>query len=294
MSAIHSNKVSISSGAEWLLQGFSLLGRAPLQLGLAGGAFGLLSGLALLAVGENRTGLLLVQVVMTACTALLLGGLVWAAREVAQGRSPGAGDLLQGLRADKAPKLLALLLPQLLAGTVMLLLFLLLVGMEPLQVLSDLVTRMEGGYQPKPEDLQGFPAGRFLLWLLLLVAVALVTAFCTFTAYPQVMFGTDGPLAAMRASLQACLRNLGALLVFFLLLGITFMAINLAVSLLATGVSLVAGQAGMVLVAQTLMMAVLMPVMAGAFHAAWRQLHGDAAATDDGAAVQAPTGQIEV
>lgn len=292
MHAININKVPASSGAEWLLRGFGLLGRAPLQLGLVSGALGLLAGLALLAVGENRGGLMVVQVGVAVCTALLLGGLVWAAREIEQGRQPGPGDLLQGLRADKAPQLLVLLLPQLLAAVLIIVLLLALVGKDAILTFVDLMTRMEGGYQPKPEDLKDFPAGRFLLWMLLLAVVALLTAFCTFTAYPQVMFGNHGPLAAMRASLQACLRNLGALLVFFLLLGIAFMALNVAVTLVAGLVSLLAGQAGMVLVAQTLTMAVLMPVMAGASHAAWRQLHGDAAAADP-TSPPLPGGQIE-
>lgn len=292
------NKVSISRGAEWLLRGFALLGRAPLLLGAAGGLLGLVAGLGLIVSGNNMTGNLVVQLLITVLSPLLLGGLVWTVREVDQGRSPAVGDLMQGLRADKAPSLLALLLPQLLAAAVLFVLLMLLVGKDALLAFVDLVANVEQGRQPTPDDLKDFPAGRFLLWLLLLVGVAMLTAFSTFTAYPQVMFDQRNPLQAIRNSLQACFRNLLAVLLFFILLAIALFAVNIAVMLVGGVVGLVAGERGALLVVQVLTMAVLMPVMAGAFYAAWADMHGTAsdASGHDQAVVPPPVngGSIEV
>lgn len=293
MTPIH--KVSAASGAEWLLRGFSLLGKAFVPLGVAAGLFGLLAGLVMVATGASQGAALAGQVVVTVLTPLVLGALVWGAREVAHARAvpfSGLGNALQG----RVGRLLGLLLPQFAAVVAIIVLLLALVGVDNMQGFADLVTKAQSGAQPTPEDVNALPFGRLMLWLVLAGIIGIVTAFCTFTAYPLVVFNGLGAIEAIRTSLRACLRNVGALLVFFLLLVIAAVAINIAVAIVASMLGWLAGNTAMTLFAQAAMMAVLLPVMAGAFHAAWRQMHGgDAdAAANPALPPQLPNGSIEV
>jgi hypothetical protein len=78
----------------------------------------------------------------------------------------------------------------------------------------------------------------------------------------------------MRNSLRACLHNLLALLVFYILLFIAFFMMSIGIQLLSMTVQLVAGQTAAIWVSNLLLMAVLMPVLAGAVYYAWRQMLG--------------------
>ena len=69
-------------------------------------------------------------------------------------------------------------------------------------------------------------------------------------------------------------------------------AITFAVQLLAMMVQLVAGPSAAIWVANLLMMAVLMPLLAGAVYHAWRQMLGASQATV-GSEVTAPASHFE-
>ncbi|MCZ3100076.1 hypothetical protein NYZ00_19320, partial [Acinetobacter baumannii] len=80
-------KVPASAGAEWLLDGFRLLKRSPFGLGTLGlifGALGLLSSLAA-QHGQSALGMTL-QLAFVLIGPLLLAGMIFAAREVDEGR----------------------------------------------------------------------------------------------------------------------------------------------------------------------------------------------------------------
>ena len=96
-------KVPFSAGAEWLLGGFSLWRRAPLALGLLGLIWGCIAGLA------SVTGQLWLSLVLALLGPVLFAGVVYAAREVDQGRKAEPAHLLQGLRDGKGPRLMAML-----------------------------------------------------------------------------------------------------------------------------------------------------------------------------------------
>lgn len=270
-------KVPFGAGAEWLLGGFALLRKAPLALGLLGLIWGALSALA--SVG----GQLWLSLLLALAGPILFGGIVYAAREVDQGRAALPAHLIQGVRDGKALRLLAMLLPQIAALLVMGVLMLLIVGPEQLQQVNQVLLQMQTN--PDPQLAESLPAGRLLLWLLTVLVVGVVTGFFTFAAIPEVMFTDRGAFAAMRLSFSACLRNVGALLVLIVLVLIAVFALSLALQLLGMLLALLVGAQASMFVVQLLLVAVLLPVMGGAVYLAWRQMIGDAQVT-----VQAPRG----
>lgn len=91
-------RLPASAGAEWLLGGFALLRQAPLALGMLGALWGVLGALVIafaLAVPALAAAL---QLLLALAGPLLFAGLVWAVRELTQGRPPQPGHLLHGLR----------------------------------------------------------------------------------------------------------------------------------------------------------------------------------------------------
>ena len=126
-------KLPASAGAEWVLGGFGLLRRSPLGLGALGALWGLLASLVV-ALGLAVPSLAAVlQLLVAVAGPLLFAGLVWAVREVDQGRAPQPLHLLAGVREQRVPQLLATLLPQLVAGLVLGIGLLVLVGSLQLQ-----------------------------------------------------------------------------------------------------------------------------------------------------------------
>jgi len=267
-------KVRPSAGAEWLLGGFSLLRRSPFGLGVLGAIFGLLVT-AVTMLGTTSPALLMVQqVVLLLLGPLLVAGMVWAAREVDEGRSANPGHLLRGVQDGKTARLWATLLPQIAATLGVLLLLSVMVGPTQMQALVAAVEQAQGQTQPDPTLFAHLPLGRMFLWGLLALVVGIVAGFFTFTAIPDMMFGEVGAIEAMKRSFRACVANLPALIVFFVLLLISVFAISLAVTLVGMLVGVVAGQVATLVVVQALMMGVLLPVVTGAIYYAWRQLLG--------------------
>lgn len=273
-------KVPASAGAEWLLTGFGLLKRAPMALGLLGILWGVGTSLVLsLSLLVPALGTV-VQLLLLLAGPLFMGGLLWAVREVDQGRTARPSHLLQGVQEGRAPHLLVALLPQLVAALLLGTLLLVLVGTDGLQRLSEVMLMLneisQSGVQPEPAQIESLvatlPAGRILLWLLLLLATFAALTLALFVMPPQVMFQRSTGMHALRESLRASLHNLPAMLVFFVLAFIAIFAIYFAVMIVAMIVGLIAGQTAALAIAQLLLMAVLMPVFAGSVYAAWKQM----------------------
>lgn len=284
------NRVPASAGAEWLIGGFRLLRRSPLGLGLLGAIFGALGLIANLAMQSGVGTLAMVlQLAFVLIGPLLLAGMIFAAREVDEGRGASASHLLRGVQEGKASRLLATLLPQVAAMVLCVALLFAMVGPAQLEAFALAMQKVQGQAQPDPAVFDGLPVGRLFLWLLLVVVIGVVAGFFNFTALPEMMFGERGALAAMRQSFFACLRNLPALLVFFVLLLIAAVALNFGVLIIAAIAGALFGPAAMQVVVQLLVMAVLMPVITGAMYVAWKQLHGTAGAV----AAPAAPGHLE-
>jgi uncharacterized membrane protein len=267
-------KLPASAGAEWLLGGFGLLRRSPLGLGAMGALYGVLALLLSLAAARNVSLFMLLEVVLVVVGPLLVGGMVYAASRVDAGDRAEPGQLLQGVREGKVLSLLATLLPQIALTIAAVLLLVVVLGPQRITEMGQLVERMQQQATPDPELLRAFPFGRLLLWLLLVFVAAIVVSFFTFIAVPDIMLAGNRAFAAMGMSFRACVRNLPALVVFFLLAMIAAVAIYVAVMLLGLVVALVAGQTAMQVVVQVLATAVLMPVVTGAMYFAWKQMTG--------------------
>lgn len=274
-------RVPASAGAEWLMGGFRLLRRSPLGLGLLGAIFGALGLVANIAMqGGAVTLAMLLQLVFILLGPLLLAGLIVAAREVDEGRAASPAHLLRSVQEGKARRLLATLLPQIIAMAICLLLLFVMIGPTQLEALSVAMQQVQQQSRPDPTVFDGLPVGRMFLWVLMVLAIGVVAGFFNFTAIPEMMFRDRGAHESMLQSFRACVRNLPALIVFFVLLVIAAVALNLGVILIAALVGALLGQAAMQIVMQLLMMAVLMPVITGAMYHAWKQLHGSDAAAD--------------
>ena len=199
-------------------------------------------------------------------------------------------NLFQAFRGDQVLSLLATLLPQLAAVLVMGLLLILMIGPAELQKLSEVMTTLQAtaqaGGQPDPELMRSLPVGRLFLWMLMLFAVVIAVSLFTFVAVPDIVFGGRGGFEAMRNSFRACLHNLSAMVVFYLLLFVALFAISFGVQLLSMTVQLFAGQTAAIWLSNLLMMGVLMPLLAGSVYHAWRQMLGapEAVTTTDVAA----------
>lgn len=291
-------KLPASDGAEWLLGGFALLRRAPLALGTLGALWGLLASLVMtvgLAVPALAT---ILQLLVALAGPVLFAGLLWAVREVAHGRPAMPAHLLQGVREGRVAQLLTTLLPQLAAGLVLGVLLLVLVGSEQLQALArvsnELNAMAQSGQQPSPEQVEALvatlPAGRILLWLLLGVVAAIAVAMTVFVSVPRILFEHRDGLPSMRDSLRACLHNLPAMAVFLLLAMVAIFAIYFGVLLVTLVLQLVAGPVLAMWIAQLLLMAVLMPLLAGATYTAWTRLFGEPVA---GASAPLQPGHLE-
>ncbi|OHE85919.1 MAG: hypothetical protein A2579_01580 [Lysobacterales bacterium RIFOXYD1_FULL_69_11] len=263
-------KVPFNAGAEWLLAGFGLLRKAPLALGLLGVIWGALSMLAAM------SGQLWLTFIVAVLGPILFGGMIYAAREVDQGRSAQPAHLAQGVREGKLPRLLAMLLPQIAALAILVALLLAMFGPEQLQQMANVMQQLQDN--PDPALVESLPTDRMFGWLLLAMVVGVVVGFFTFIAIPDVMFTDRGAFAAMGASFRACVRNLPAVLLLIVLMFIAVIAISIGVNILTALIGFAIGQAAALFVGQLLMMAVLMPVMAGTIYHAWRQMLGDAPA----------------
>lgn len=293
MREIH--KVPAAAGAEWLLTGFSLLRRAPLALASLGMLWAVVALLALTVAALLPVLGSALQFLLLLAGPLFMGGLLWALREVDQGRPARPIHLLTGLHEGRAPHLLVALLPQVVAGLLLGVLLLTLVGNDGLQQLSLVMTKlnaMNAGGAPADPALtlalvETLPVKRILLWLLLVLLTFAALALALFVMMPQVMFEHSGGWKALRNSLRASIHNLPAMLVFFLLAFIAVFAIYFAVMIVSLLAGLVLGQTLAVWLAQLLLMGVLMPVFGGAVYAAWKQMLAPA----DGAGA-APPGVI--
>ncbi len=285
-------KLPASAGAEWVLGGFALLRKAPLGLGLLGVLWGLLSLLAVTVLVSAPAAGIFLQLLLALAGPVLFAGLIWAVREVDQDRPALPTHLWQGLREGKVPALLATLLPQLAAGLLLGIALLVLIGPAQLQALFEVTERINemarSGAQPSPEQVEqmvgALPAGRILLWLLLVVVVFLAAVMTVFVSVPRILFDGRGGIAALRDSLRACLHNGAAMAVFLLVLFVAMFAIYFAVTLLTLVVQAVGGAVLGSWIAQLLLTGVVMPLLAGVAYQAWKQMFGatsDVAPTAD-------------
>lgn len=195
------SKVEAGRGIEWLKQGVALVMKNPaafLVMALILAIIGivpLLGALALLIIGPA-----------------LYAGFVYAAREEDQGRKAEIGHLFRAFQEPgKIGPLLALCIPGIVFMVLAIVLGIVLVG----------GAIMGGGMAAASNSGAGaFAAlgGGFLIFFLLMLVGAFFFYSLLIFAVPRVMFDGIEPFAAMKESLSASMANIGALLLFAVIL----------------------------------------------------------------------------
>jgi hypothetical protein len=206
-------KVEAGKGVAWLTEGVRLVTANPvafLVMGLIVAVINLipvLGGLALMICGPA-----------------FLGGIVYAAREEAEGRKAEIPHLFRAFQEPgKIGPMLLLCLPTV-AGAVVVVVCGLVFGLGALI----------GGLSGAADSTTGLGAlgGGLFLLLLIGVAVTFVIYALQFFAVPRVMLDGMEPFAAMKESLNACLANAGAFIVFGVVLVVAFIVLGIVLTII--------------------------------------------------------------
>ncbi len=268
-------------GAEWVVGALRLLRRDPVGLGQLGLMFASIATAPSLLAQVVPALALPAQLLLMLGGPLILAGMIYAAREVDQGRSASPSQLLRGLQEGKAGRLLAgVLLPQLMVTVICVALFGAIIGSEELVKIRELVQQAQTQGIISPEQLQQVPLAHLLLWSGLVIVVAAIAGLLTFTVLPDMMFGDIRLIPATARSCRACLRNLPAMLVFAMVMGALLLVLTMAALALATVVGAIAGDLAMSLTLNLLMLSSMGPIFTCAMYVGWKQLLGDDASTD--------------
>lgn len=268
-------KVPASAGAQWLIDGFALLKASPGGFGVMGVAYGVFAVIATMALMASPVvGAFLLGVLMLVAP-MLMGGLVWAAREVSQGRQVGITTYLEPMRQGKVGALLTIFAAQFAAALTIVLLLYAMVGQDGARTMAIAYVKIQSlppGAQPDPALLATLPAGRVLLWMLISLLIGIASFLMTFIAIPAVMLGNDSGVAALRRSWHGSVRNLPAVIVFIIVLFVAMIGISLLAGLLGAVAGMIAGQFARMVVAQIAMTTIMVPAMWGAIAKAWQSM----------------------
>ncbi|MCI1711767.1 MAG: hypothetical protein LKM32_09825 [Chiayiivirga sp.] len=252
--------VPAGNGLQWLTARLTLILKNP-------GPFALMGLLvAVIALVPVLGGLALILLAPA-----LYGGIMFAAREQEAGRAVDFQQLFQAFREQgKLGKMILLCLPGIAAGIVIVVLGAILIGGAVMAVLG------AGG----SESALGAGAGvGALLFVVLALAIGLVSFALTFFATPEVMLGNAEAFDAMKASLQACLANVGAVLIF----GLVFVVGIVLLMLVLIWIPVI-GQLAVTTIAA--------PLFSAASYLAWREVYRHDAADPAPASTPPPPPSI--
>jgi len=197
-------KVDAGSGLGWLTEAIGLVFKNPvafLVMGLIMAVINLvpiLGGLALTILGPA-----------------FLGGIVFAAREEAEGRKAEIPHLFRAFQEPgKIGQMLLLCLPSIVGGAI-----LLVCGL-----VFGLGALISGGLSAANGTAVGWGAigGGVVVMGLIAIVLTFVIYALQFFAVPRVMLESAEPFAAMKESLEACLASVGAFLLFGIILFVAF------------------------------------------------------------------------
>ena len=274
-------KLPASAGAQWLLDTFALYRRAPLQLARIGLTWLVVSWVVtLLSTLIPGAAGLAVQLMTLAISPVMFGGMLYAMGEIDEGRPGLASHLLQPVRDHRVSHLLVPLAIQVLAVLLLGVLLYLMIGREGFAAFRDVMSKMQGisrsGQQISPEDatslVANLPAKRIALWLLLVFVTAVGLSLAMFTQPALVVFDKQSGMHALRLSLQGCIENIVAMIVFAVLgLIAAFCGYILFVIVIQIAM-LIGGPLAAAFIAQLVLTTVVMPLYVGAVYAAWKQM----------------------
>jgi uncharacterized membrane protein len=206
-------KVQAGNGVNWLTEGFRLVMANPVAFLVMGLIVAVINFIPILG-----------GLALTICGPALLGGVVYAAREQSEGGKAEIGHLFRAFQEPgKIGPMLLLCLPAIAGGVV-----LLICGM--VFGLGALI----GGLSGAGNSTAGMGAlgGGFAIMVVICVAVMFVIYALQFFAVPRVMLDGVEPFAAMKESLAACLANVGAFIVFGVVLAVSFIVLAIVLSII--------------------------------------------------------------
>lgn len=190
-------------------------------------------------------------------------GFCWAAREQDQGRQADIKHLFQGFNEPgRLGPLVTLCLPQVAAGIVAFVLVVIFFGGAMLS--GGLAA---AGGDGNPLAIVGALGGGAFVLLVLMFALFIAVWMMLLFAIPKVMFDGEAPFDAMKESFAAALANLVPIIVFALVVGVSFMII---VAIL-----------GVIPFLPIAAVALLYAVIGVAHYVIWRDVFGASAATSE-------------
>ena len=253
----------------------------PLQLARIGLAWLLVSWVVtLLSTLIPGAAGMAVQLMTLAISPIMFGGMLYAVGEIDEGRPGLSSHLLQPIRDHRVSHLLVPLAIQVLAVLLLGALLFMMIGREGFTAFSEVMTKMEeisrSGQQIKPDDaaalVANLPAKRIALWMLLVFLSAVALSLAMFTQPALVVFDKQSGMHALRLSLQGCIENIGAMIVFAVLGLIAAFCIYILFVIVIQIAMLIGGPLAAAFIAQLVLTTVLMPLHVGAVYAAWKQM----------------------
>jgi hypothetical protein len=205
-------KVDAGNGIGWLTDAIGLVLKNP-------AAF-LVMGLILAVINFIP---ILGSLAITIFGPALLGGLVFAAREESEGRKAEIGHLFRAFQEPgKLGPMLLLCLPAIVGGAVLLVLALVF-GIGAL---------LGGGLSAASGSEFGWGAlgGGVVVLIVVAVAIGFAIYALQFFAVPRVMLEGAEPFAAMKESFSACIANIGAFLLFGIVLVVAFVVLGVVLA----------------------------------------------------------------
>jgi len=208
-------KVEAGSGLSWLTEAVGLVFKNPVAFLVMGLIMAVISFIPILG-----------SLAMTIAGPALLGGLVFAAREESEGRKAEIPHLFRAFQEPgKIGPMLLLCLPSI-AGGVLLLILGMIFGIGAL---------LGGGLSAANGSSGigwGALGGGFMILILLALVIGFVIYALQFFAIPKVMLEGAEPFAAMKESLSACLANIGAIILYAIILIVAFCVLGLVLSII--------------------------------------------------------------
>ena len=239
-------KVPAGNGVTWITEAIQLILKNPGPFVLMGlviavaGVIPILGALALAILGPA-----------------LYGGIAWAAREQSRGGKAVFEHLFQAFQQEgKIGPMLLLCLPGVIGGVVSAILLVILISS---------IGFAGAGISAATDSSAALWASRGmggLLALVFIMALAIPVFALTLFAIPDLMFKHNDAIGAMKQSVRASVDNIGALLLYLLILIVAMFLIKV--------LSVIS-----VFLAQFLVFIALAPIVGTSMYLAWKDVYGD-------------------
>ncbi len=241
--------VPAGNGVTWITEAVALVLKNP-------GPFVLMGLVVAVAAAVPLLGSLALAILGPA----LYGGIAYAAREQASGGSARFDHIARAFQQEgKLGPALILCLPGVIGGVV--------IGIF-MAIMAAIMLAGAGvsAATESPAALLASLGVGGVLMVVILLAAGLVVFALTFFAIPDVMFARNDAFAAMKDSVRAALANIGAALLYLLVLCGAAILAMLVLSVISS------------ILAQFLVAIALAPVAAASMYVAWKDVYGEPAA----------------